>query len=249
MVEGRPAGLDPDRDELSRLPCGGRALDGGEPVRRCVELRPVLLGSRPVMRAARVRDRSRLGRRVVERDPAGDHLGWDEVVEIRPVLVHTERLGLRRLPDAVVLQDPHAVPAHELGGKPPSPLGQHLTRDLRIRLPAVADLTRAVLRIPAGDPVHLVWPDPARVVASEQPVEALAHELDRRVVDESLFDDQEAVAVECGEVVFCPAVDHRAANSCTSSRSAGPNQGGAPATAFSRAWSGFDVAGMTTWTR
>jgi hypothetical protein len=209
MVEGGASRPDDDRHELEVLPRGDGAAHGSEPVVGRVELASVLARPGPPVRAARVRDRPRLGRRVVERDPARDHLRWNEVVQVAAVLVHAERLRARRLPDAVVLVDPHSVPAHEVGGEAARPLGEHLGGDPGISLPAVADLPCAVLRVAPGHPVDLVRADARLVLAGEETVEALAQELDSALVDERLLDDEEAVALERRALLVGPLLAHR----------------------------------------
>jgi hypothetical protein len=162
------------------------------------------------MRAGGVRDRPGLGARVVEGDPAGDHLGRHEVVEVAAVLVHPERLRARRLPDHVVLEDADAVPAHELRGEAAGPLGQDLHCEAAVGLPAVADLPRAVVGVAARDPVHVVRPDAGLVAAGEQCLEALAQAGDGVRVDEAFLHDEEAVALERLELLGAPAVEAHA---------------------------------------
>ena len=53
-------------------------------------------------------------------------------------------------------------------------------------------------------------PDPGLVLAVEERHVALAKELERALRDEPLLDDQEAVALECLDLVGCERVDHRA---------------------------------------
>src|SRR5207302_8832809 len=97
-----------------------------------------------------------------------------EVVEVAPVLVHAERLGAGRLPEAVVLADAYSVPAGELRGEPSAPLRQNLRGDRRVCLPAVADLARSIVRVASGEPVHVVGLDPRRPLAGEERLEAFA---------------------------------------------------------------------------
>jgi flavin reductase (DIM6/NTAB) family NADH-FMN oxidoreductase RutF len=123
--------------------------------------------------------------------------------------VHPERLRPRRLPDAVVLEDSHAVPSHQLGGEAAGPLRENLRHDRPVGLPAVADLARPVLRIATGDPVHLVRPDPSLVLAREEAIEPRSQPLDRLLVDEALLVDDEAVALERFQPVFAPRVHAR----------------------------------------
>src|SRR3954470_4814029 len=182
-------------------PGGVRAPGGGEPVGGGVELAAVLLAHRPEVRPGDERDRARLGGGVVEGDPARDHLGRVEVVQIGAVLVHPERLHARRLPDAVVLEDADAVVAHELGREAAGALGQHLGGEAVVGLPAVADLARAVVGIATGDPVHLVGPDAGLILLAIDRLEPLAHALDLLVGDEALVENEESVAVERLELV------------------------------------------------
>jgi hypothetical protein len=209
VVEGRTACLHDDRDELRLDARGCGAADGLEPVGRSVKLAAVLGRARPAVRARGEGDRARLGRRVVEGDPARDHLRRDDVIEVAPVLVHAERLRPGRLPDAVVLEEPHAFPPHQLGGEAARSFREHLVRDGEVRLPAVADLARAVLGVAARDPVHLVGPDPRLVVAREETVEPLPEPLDGSGVDEPLGHDHEPVTAERGELCFAPTIEHR----------------------------------------
>src|SRR5436309_408645 len=142
-----------------------------------------------------------------ERDPAREHLRRHEVVEVAPVLVHAERLRARRLPEAVVLAEADTVPAGDLASEPAAALGQHLGRDRRVRLPAVADLACPVLGVASGEPVDLVGPDPRCPFAAEERLEALAQAVDGLRVDE-LVDDDEAVAVELLPLLVGPGFDH-----------------------------------------
>ena len=91
----------------------------------------------------------------------------------------------------------------------PIALVEHLRGDRLVRLPAVADLPRAVLRVAPGNPVDLVGPDPGLVVAVEEPLVPLAQELERAVGDEALLDDQEAVAVERLDLLGRERLDRR----------------------------------------
>ena len=63
---------------------------------------------RPLVRAPDVVDRAACRPRVVERDPAGRHVLRHEPARVGGVLVGEQRLARRRLPDRVVLQEPHA---------------------------------------------------------------------------------------------------------------------------------------------
>src|SRR5439155_12631101 len=171
-----------------------------------MKLTPVFGRPRPPLRPGRVRDRTSLRRGVVQRDPAGDHLRRDEVIEVAPVLMHAERLRTRRLPDAVVLDDPYAVPPHQRRSEPACPLPEHLGRDAPVGLPAVADLTGAILGVASRDPVHLVWANPGLVAAGEQRLEPFTQERDGVVRDEALFHDDEAVAPELVALLVAPAL-------------------------------------------
>ena len=64
---------------------------------------------RPGVRSAHELDRACIRPRLVQRDPAGDHLRRDEVVRVGGVLVEADRLRSGRLPEDVVLEDPHAA--------------------------------------------------------------------------------------------------------------------------------------------
>ena len=120
---------------------------------------------RPRVRAADELERSGIGLRLVERDPARDHLRRNEIVRVRGVLVEADRLRARRLPEHVVLEDAHPAVAHELRRESARSLREHLRRDDVVGLPRVAELACSVLGIAAGDPVHLVRPDPGLVLA------------------------------------------------------------------------------------
>ncbi len=110
--------------------------------------------------------------------------------------MEADRLRARRLPEDVVLEDPHAAVAGELRRKAARPLGEDLRGDDVVGLPRVAELPRAVLGIASGNPVHLVGPDPGLVLAVEQRDVALAEQLEPALGDEAFLDDQEAVAFE-----------------------------------------------------
>ena len=175
-MERAAARLDDDRNRVELRALGRSCPRPCEPVVGRVELRPRRRRLRPRVRAADELDRPGVCLRLVERDPARDHLRRDEVVGVRGVLVEPDRLRPRRLPEDVVLENAHAAVARELRGESAGSLGQHLSRDDVVRLPRVAELARAVLRIAAGHPVHLVRPDPGLVLAVEQRDVALAEE-------------------------------------------------------------------------
>jgi hypothetical protein len=110
--------------------------------------------------------------------------------------VEADRLRPGRLPEHVVLEDPHPRVVHQLGGESADPRRQDLRRDHGVRAPGVAQLPGAVLRIASLDPVDLVRLDPRLVLAVEQPEVALLQELQRLVGDQAFLDHEEAVAVE-----------------------------------------------------
>jgi len=86
---------------------------------------------------------------------------------------------------------------------------EHLRRDRVVRLPAVADLPRAVLRVAPGNPVDLVGLDAGLVLAVEEPLVPLPKERQRAVGDKPLVDDQEAVPVEGRDLLGREGVDRR----------------------------------------
>ena len=122
--------------------------------------------------------------------------------------MEADRLRARRLPEDVVLEDPHAPVAGELGGKSARPLGEDLCGDHVVGLPRVAELPRAVLGIASRNPVHLVGPDARLVLAVEQRDVALAEQLEPTLGDEAFLEDQEAVLVEGGHLLRRERVDH-----------------------------------------
>ncbi len=110
--------------------------------------------------------------------------------------MEADRLCPRRLPEHVVLEDPHPAIAHQLRGEPARSCRQHLRGDHVVGLPGVAELACAVLRIPAGHPVHLVGSDAGLVLAFEQALVSLSQALERRLGDEALLDDEESVVAK-----------------------------------------------------
>ncbi len=148
----------------------------------------------PGVRAARVVDGAGVGGRLVERHPAGRHVGRLEERHVGGVLVRQQRLARRRLPDHVVLQQAHARLARELGGEARVALGQRDVREPAVGLPDVAQLPRAVGRRDARRVVDLVGREARLPLVLEAGVEALARALDL-VVGEPVLDDQEAVAL------------------------------------------------------
>ena len=119
-----------------------------------------------------------------------------------------DRLRPGRLPEDVVLQDPRAPVPAELGADASRALGKHLGRDDGVGPPAVADLSGAILRVPAGYPVHLVGLDPRLVDTLKQRLVPLAKQGERARRDETLLHDQEAVAVECLDLLRRERLDH-----------------------------------------
>ncbi len=101
-----------------------------------------------------------------------------------------------RLPEDVVLEDPHAALAREPSGEPAPAFGEHLRCHDRVRLPRVAELAGEVFGVAAGRPVHFVGADPRLVPAVEQRLVSLAKQLEPADGDEAFVDDQEAVAPE-----------------------------------------------------
>ena len=172
---------------------------------------------RPRVRAADELDRAGVRLRLVQRDPARDHLRRDEVVGVRRVLVEADRLRSWRFPENVVLEDPDAAVAGELGGEAARPLGEHLRRDDGVRLPGVAELPGAILGVAAGNPVHLVRPDPGLVLAVEEGDVALPEQLEPALGDETILDDEEAVlpkASTCSAVNASSALTAEVWSSC-----------------------------------
>ena len=208
-MERASARLHDDGDEVELAAVGRRLARSREPVVGRVELGAGGGRLRPRVRAAHELDRPRVGLRLVQRYPARDHLRRDEVVRVRRVLVEPDRLRPRRLPEDVVLEDPHAAVAGELGGEAPRSLRKHLRGDDRVGLPRVAELPRAVLGIAPGHPVDLVRPNAGLVLALEESEVALAQPLECTLRDQTFFDDEESVAPEGLDLLGGELVDHR----------------------------------------
>src|SRR5262245_43690093 len=104
------------------------------------------------MRAAHMLDRSLVRFRIIERDPAGQHLAGDEPIVVGVVLMEAERLAAGLLPDDVVLTYSCSRPATQFGASLPDIGTQDDRSDGEIGLPAIADLTREVLRIASEPP-------------------------------------------------------------------------------------------------
>jgi hypothetical protein len=121
--------------------------------------------------------------------------------------VETDRLGSGRLPEHVVLEDPHPWVAHQLRGEAADPRGEHLGRDHGVRAPGVAELPGAVLGVAPLDPVHLVRLDPRFVLAVEQPEVALLQQFQRLVGDQAFLDHEEAIPVELLDLLGRERVD------------------------------------------
>ena len=105
-----------------------------------------------------------------------------------------QRLARGRLPDHVVLQQPHAGLAGELRGEARIALLQRDVGKPAIGLPDVAELARAVGRRHARRVVDFVGREAGLPLVLEAGVEALLRALDL-VVREPALDDQEAVAL------------------------------------------------------
>ena len=136
-----------DRDDLVVADAGG----GRRPLQICqgivgrMELRD-RRRDRPAMRTAHIFDRALMGLRVVERHPAGQHLAGHDPFVVAVVLVKSQRLGSRRLPDDVVLADARAGPAAQARGGFADVGPQHEGGDGEVGLPGIADLPGQVLR-------------------------------------------------------------------------------------------------------
>ncbi len=185
-----PPAFDDDRHDLELLALGRSGSCSCKPIVRRVKLCALGRRLRPRVRAAYELERACVEGGVVERDPARDHLRRYEVVGVRGVLVEADRLGSRRLPEDVVLEDPHAAVAHELRGEPAGSLGEHLRGHDVVGLPGIAELARAIFRVATRNPVHLVRPDPGLVLAVEQSEVALPQELERPFRDEAFLHDR-----------------------------------------------------------
>ena len=192
VVEGGAAGRHLDRHHVGLDVGRAHLVHPGEPVLGRVE-RVAGRQLAPEVRAARVVDGAGVGRRLVERHPAGRHVRRLEERHVGRVLVGEQRLARRRLPDHVVLQQPHARLARELGREARVALGERDVRQPAVGLPDVAQLPRAVGRRDARRVVDLVGREAGLPLVLEARVEALARALDL-VVGEPVLDDQEAVA-------------------------------------------------------
>ena len=121
--------------------------------------------------------------------------------------MEADRLRSRRLPEDVVLEDPYPAVAAELRREAAGALGENLCCDDVVGLPRVAELARAVLRVSARDPVHLVRPDPGLVLPVEEAQVALAQLLERALRDKPFFRDEEAVSPERFDLIGRKRVD------------------------------------------
>ena len=112
----QPPGFTTTGTRSGSTPSGVAPSSGASQFSGRVEAAAVGRRLRPQVRAAHVLDRAALGEGLVERDPAGDHLGRAQVGGVRAVLVHAQRLRAGRLPQAVVLEHAGAAVAAEAGG-------------------------------------------------------------------------------------------------------------------------------------
>ena len=176
-MERRAARRHLDRHHLGLDAGRPHLVHPAEPVLRRVE-RVARRQRAPGVRAARVVDRAGVGRRLVERHPAGRHVRRLEERHVGRVLMGQQRLARGRLPDHVVLQQPHARLAGELGREAGVALGERDAREPAVGLPDVAELARAVGRRDAGRVVDLVGREPGLPLVLEAGVEALARALD-----------------------------------------------------------------------
>ena len=110
--------------------------------------------------------------------------------------MEADRLRSGRLPEDVVLEDADAAIAGERRRQSSDALREHLRRDHGVRLPGIAELTRAILGVATGYPVHLVGADSRLVLPLEEAEVALSEHLQRARGHEAVFDDQEAVVLE-----------------------------------------------------
>jgi hypothetical protein len=110
--------------------------------------------------------------------------------------VEPDRLRAGRLPEDVVLEDPHAAVAAELRREASRALGEHLRRDDRVGLPRIAELPCSVLGVAARHPVDLVRTDAGLVLADEELQVPLAEEVEPALRYEPFLDDEKAVPGE-----------------------------------------------------
>jgi hypothetical protein len=202
LVEHPATARDHDLDYFGLADAGlaGRLVEFFAVVVRGVELldHPRV---RPLVGAADVFHGAAFRRRVVERYPAAHPVGGVGPQFIGGILVVTERLRARRLPEDVVLREPGAVPAAKLRAGSPDARVQDHGRDQPVRLPRVADLPDAILRVPAGLPVPLIGPQPRLELSREEIHVALRH-LGRAPGIDDLADGNEAVGMEGGRLLF-----------------------------------------------
>ena len=111
-----------------------------------------------------------------------------------------EGAGARRLPQEIVLNDPRAGPAGELGDGAADAWVEHDPGDGAVGLPAVADLARQAGVAGALLPVDLVGPHAGLEFTAEQAAEARAQLLDGVRLDQAL-DHEEAVLAEARPLV------------------------------------------------
>src|SRR5580700_6039855 len=155
-MEHAPPRRNLDRDQLDAGTDGG----GGMAKALAVVLRRVELPERrkssPAVRAARVLDGAASGACVVERHPAGDEACGDDPVAVAVVLMEAEGLRARWLPEYVILSDARAWPSRQRRAQASHLLFEHDPRNGPVGLPAVADLPRAIRRVPPLAPVPFV---------------------------------------------------------------------------------------------
>ncbi len=143
-----------------------------------------------------------VGRQVVERHPAGDHLG--------------RHRGSRRTTSPGGSRSPSRRGASRArcpagAGRRASPRARAARAPTRFESTCAATTVSAfqplqICRVRSsgsrpGHPVHLVRLDPGLVVAVEQGEEALAQKRQGGCRDEAVLDDDEAVAVERGDLL------------------------------------------------
>ena len=121
--------------------------------------------------------------------------------------MEADRLGSRRFPEHVVLEDPDAAIPHELGCQTPDPLREHLCRDHGVGLPRVAELACPILGVAPRHPVHLVRANARLVLACKEGLVALAQQLEYPLGNETLIEDEEAVAVKALDLLGSERVD------------------------------------------
>ncbi len=153
------------------------------------------------MRAPHIFDRTLMGFRVVESDPAGKHFRWHDPIVVAVVLMEAERLCPRRFPDNIVLPDPRARPAAQFCRCPAYVGSQHDRCYDKIRFPSVADLPSEIVAIPPQAPIPLIGIEPRLELARKQGFETASRRLDRRPV-KNVFYSYEPIPVELLDIVL-----------------------------------------------